>query len=89
MHGFGKIIFLKEDKILTEAQIEKKSKDLQLDYFEVSAKNGDNIDEGIKNIVQKLIKRCNDSSFDLESSTADSLDGEDIEYRSGKNCSIF
>jgi len=78
---------LKEEKILTEAQIEKKSKDLQLDYFEVSAKSGENIEEGIKNIVQKLIKKCNDSSFDLESSTTD--DDEDIESRNRKNCCIF
>ena len=78
---------LKEEKILTEAQIEKKSKDLQLDYFEVSAKNGENIEEGIKNMVKKLIKRCNDSSFDMESSTTD--DDEDIESRNRKNCCIF
>ena len=76
-----------EEKILTEAQIEKKSKDLQLDYFEVSAKSGENIEEGIKNMVKKLIKRCNDSSFDLESSTTD--DDEDIESRNRKNCCIF
>ena len=80
---------LKEKKILTEEQIEKKSKDLQLEYFEVSAKNGENIEEGIKNIVKKLIKRCNDSSLDLESSTTDSLDDEDIESRNNKNCCIF
>ena len=78
---------LKEEKILTEAQIEKKSKDLQLDYFEVSAKSGENIEEGIKNMVKKLIKRCNDSSLDLESSTTD--DDEDIESRNRKNCCIF
>ena len=80
---------LKEEKIVTEAQIEKKSKDLQLDYFEVSAKSGENIEEGIRNIVKKLVKRCNDSSFDLESSTTDSLDGDDIETRKDKKCCIF
>ena len=80
---------LGDEKVLTEAQIEKKSKDLQLDYFEVSAKTGENIEEGIKNIVHKLIKRCNDSSFDLDSSTTDSLDSEDLEKRKSKNCSIF
>ena len=31
---------LKEGKVLTEEHIEKKSKDLQLDYYEVSAKTG-------------------------------------------------
>ena len=80
---------LGEEKVLTEAQIEKKSKDLQLDYFEVSAKTGENIEDGIKNIVKKLIKRCNDSSFELESSTTDSLDSEDLEKKNRKNCSIF
>ena len=80
---------LKEEKILTEAQIEKKSKDLQLDYYEVSAKSGENIEEGIRNIVKKLVKRCNDSSFDLESSTTDSLDSDDIENRKDKKCYIF
>ena len=80
---------LGEEKVLTEAQIEKKSKDLQLDYFEVSAKTGENIEDGIKNIVKKLIKRCNDSSFELQSSTTDSLDSEDLEKKNRKNCSIF
>ena len=80
---------LKEGKVLTKEQIEKKSKDLQLDYFEVSAKTGENIEDGIKNIVKKLIKRCNDSSFELESSTTDSLDSEDLEKKNRKNCSIF
>ena len=81
---------LNEEKVLTEAQIEKKSKDLQLDYYEVSAKTGENIEEGIKNIVNKLIKRCNDSSFDyLDTSTTDSLDSVDIELENKKSCTIF
>ena len=53
---------LKEEKVITEEQIDKKSKDLQLEYYEISAKTGDNISKGIKNIITKLIERCNDRS---------------------------
>ena len=80
---------LKEGKVLTEEHIEKKSKDLQLDYYEVSAKTGENIDDGIKAIVTKLVKKCNDSSFDLDSSTADSIDSENIEIEKREKCNIF
>jgi small GTP-binding protein len=82
---------LNEGKVLTEEQIEKKSKDLQLDYYEVSAKSGENIEEGIKKVVKKLILRCNDieenDDNSFESSTADSANSLDIEE--GKNCTIF
>ena len=80
---------LGEERVLTEEQIEKKSKDLLLDYYEVSAKTGENIENSIKKIVKKLIKRCNDSNFDIDSiSTADSLENED--FRKGnKKCMIF
>lgn len=80
---------LGEERVLTKEQIEKKSKDLLLDFYEVSAKTGENIENCIMNIVKKLIKRCNDSNFDLEScSTADGLDDEDT--RNGnKKCLIF
>ena len=82
---------LKEGKVLTEEHIEKKSKDLQLDYYEVSAKSGENIEEGIKKVVKKLILRCNDieenDDNSFESSTADSANSLDIEE--GKNCTIF
>ena len=80
---------LGEERVLTKEQIEKKSKDLLLDFYEVSAKTGENIENCILNIVKKLIKRCNDSNFDLEScSTADNLDDEDS--RDGnKKCLIF
>ena len=80
---------LKEGKVLTEEHIEKKSKDLQLDYYEVSAKTGEKIDDGIKAIVTKLVKKCNDSSFDLDSSTADSIDSENIEIEKREKCNIF
>ena len=79
---------LKEGKVLTEEQIEKKSKDLQLDYYEVSAKTGENIEYGIKKIVKKLIKRCNENdNLNLDSSTNDSIDSIVIENK--EKCNIF
>ncbi len=80
---------INDNKILTAEQIEKKSKDLQLDYFEVSAKTGDNIEYSIKSLVKKLIKRCNDNSLDnLDKSTQDSNDINDSD-NPGKKCTIF
>jgi small GTP-binding protein len=80
---------INDNKILTAEQIEKKSKDLQLDYYEVSAKTGDNIEYSIKNLVKKLIKRCNDNSFDnFDKSTQDSNDVNDND-NPGKKCNIF
>ena len=81
---------LNEGKVLTEEQIEKKSKDLQLDYFEVSAKTGETIACGIKRIIKKLIKRCNENDnedLSFESSTIDSYNSVDVDKR--KNCIIF
>ena len=80
---------LKEGKAITKEQIEKKSKDLQLDYYEVSAKTGENIDVGIKNIVKKIIKRYNDKISDIDSTTADSAESEDIELENKNSCTIF
>ena len=80
---------INDNKILTAEQIEKKSKDLQLDYFEVSAKTGDNIEYSIKSLVKKLIKRYNDNSLDnLDKSTQDSNDINDSD-NPGKKCTIF
>ena len=80
---------LGDEKVFTKKQIEKKSKDLLLDFFEVSAKTGENIENGIKTIVNKVIKRFNDSNFNLESSTTDSFESEDREIYSRNNCNIF
>jgi small GTP-binding protein len=54
---------LKEGKVITEEQIEKKSKDLQLEYYEVSAKTGENINKGMKSLIKKLVERCNERSM--------------------------
>jgi len=80
---------INDNKILTDEQIEKKSKDLLLDFFEVSAKTGDNIEYSIKSLVKKLIKRCSDNSFDnFDKSTQDSNDIIDNNHL-GKKCAIF
>ena len=63
---------LEEGKILKQKDIEKKSKDLQLEYYEVSAKSGENIDKGIENMLKKLVKRCNDRSLELNTNANDS-----------------
>lgn len=80
---------LGDEKIITKEQIEKKSKDLLLDFFEVSAKTGENLENGINNIVNKIIKRFNDSRLDLESSTTDSVENEDTEINNSNKCNIF
>ena len=60
---------LKEGKAITEEQIDKKSKDLQLEYYEISAKTGENVNNGIKNIIIKIIERCNDKSRESNDDT--------------------
>ena len=72
---------LKEGKVITEEQIDKKSKDLQLEYYEVSAKTGENINRGMKSIITKLVERCNDRS---RGSTNDSINESEK-----KGCNIF
>ena len=59
---------LENDKSLNEEQIIKKSKDLQLDYYEVSAKTGDNINNAIIKISQKIINRIKENVSDDEDS---------------------
>ena len=80
---------LEVGKILKEEEIEKKSKDLQLDFYEVSAKTGENVEKGINNIIKKLIKRNIDSNLDLDVSTNDSSDNINIEVKERKKCNIF
>ena len=80
---------LEVEKILKEEEIEKKSKDLQLDFYEVSAKTGESIENGINNIIKKLVKRTIDSSHDLDASTNDSSDNVNIVIKEGKKCNIF
>ena len=69
------------EKIITEEQIDKKSKDLQLEYHEISAKNGENVDNGMKSIINKLIERCNERS-------RGSINDSNSEQEKG-GCNIF
>ena len=49
---------LNEDKkLINEEQIDKKSKDLQLQCFEISAKTGENVLNSIKVIINKIIDK--------------------------------
>ena len=49
---------LNEDKkLINEEQIDKKSKDLQLQCFEISAKTGENVLNSIKVILNKIIDK--------------------------------
>ena len=72
---------LKEERVITEEQIDKKSKDLQLEYYEISAKTGDNISKGIKSIISKLIDRCNERSRDSNN--------DNINENENGGCNIF
>lgn len=77
---------LNEKKFITEEEIEKKSKDLQLEYFKVSAKTGENIEYSIKYLIKKLIKKFNDDLLDKNT--------QDCEYDTDSNnneesCFIF
>ena len=83
---------LTQGKLLTKDKIEKKSKDLLLDYYEVSAKSGENIEIGIENIVKKLIKRFTDDDcldLDNESTTSDSQENFDMKSHKKDSCNIF
>ena len=83
---------LTQGKLLTKDKIEKKSKDLLLDYYEVSAKSGENIEIGIENIVKKLIKRFTDDEcldLDNESTTSDSQENFDMKSHKKDSCNIF
>jgi small GTP-binding protein len=46
-----------ENKIINENQIDKKSKDLQLQFFEISAKTGENVFISMKKFINKIIDK--------------------------------
>ena len=78
-----------ENKIITEEQIDKKSKDLQLDIFEISAKSGYNVNKSFKNIIDKIIEKYKNinKSKGYEYNT-ESSDNE-IENEKEEGCSII
>ena len=67
-----------QEKLIKEEQIEKKSKDLQLQYFEISAKTGENLFNTIKLIINKIIdKYINDNkNNDYEDNNESDNDNE-------------
>jgi small GTP-binding protein len=67
-----------QEKLIKEGQIEKKSKDLQLQYFEISAKTGENLFNTIKLIINKIIdKYINDNkNNDYEDNNESDNDNE-------------
>ena len=67
-----------QEKLIKEGQIEKKSKDLQLQYFEISAKTGENLINTIKLIINKIIdKYINDNkNNDYEDNNESDNDNE-------------
>ena len=69
-------------KVIFEEQIDKKSKDLQLEYFEISAKTGDNVSKGIKCIIKKLLEK-----FDYKSKNKKDEGTTKQDNRDG--CGIF
>ena len=78
-----------ENKNITEEQIDKKSKDLQLDIFEISAKSGYNVNKSFKNIIDKIIEKYKNinKSKGYEYNT-ESNDNE-IENEKEEGCSII
>ena len=67
-----------QEKLIKEGQIEKKSKDLQLQYFEISAKTGENLFNTVKLIINKIIdKYINDNkNNDYEDNNESDNDNE-------------
>ena len=46
-----------ENKTINENQIDKKSKDLKLQFFEISAKTGENVFISMKKFINKIIDK--------------------------------
>ena len=67
-----------QEKLIKEEQIEKKSTDLQLQYFEISAKTGENLFNTVKLIINKIIdKYINDNkNNDYEDNNESDNDNE-------------
>ena len=79
-----------EKRIVKEEQIDKKSKDLQLKVFEISAKNGENVFYTIKSILNKMIdKYINENKKNGDEENNDSDDDNDIENNKDEGCFII
>ena len=80
-----------EKRVIKEEQIDKKSKDLQLKVFEISAKNGENVYNTIKSILNKMIDKYineNKKNGDEENNDSDD-DNNDIENDKDEGCFII
>ena len=71
-----------ENKIINENQIDKKSKDLQLKFFEISAKTGENVFISMKKFINKIIDKYkkenkNNGEEENESTESDNENDED------------
>ena len=71
-----------ENKLINENQIDKKSKDLQLQYFEISAKTGENVLNSINKFINKIIDKYkkdnqNNGEEENESTESDNENDED------------
>ena len=71
-----------ENKIINENQIDKKSKDLQLQFFEISAKTGENVFISMKKFINKIIDKYkkenkNNGEEENESTESDNENDED------------
>jgi len=77
-----------EKRIIKEEQIEKKGKDLQLKFFEISAKTGENVFRTIKLILNNIIDKYindNKNEGDEQNNNSDS----DNEIENGKDGGCF
>ena len=71
-----------ENKTINENQIDKKSKDLQLKFFEISAKTGENVFISMKKFINKIIDKYkkenkNNGEEENESTESDNENDED------------
>ena len=71
-----------ENKTINENQIDKKSKDLQLKFFEISAKTGENVFISMKKFLNKIIDKYkkenkNNGEEENESTESDNENDED------------
>ena len=79
-----------ENKLINENQIDKKSKDLQLQFFEISAKTGENVLISINKFINKIIekyKKDNKTNGEEEDESTESDNENDEDKDEG--CLVF
>ena len=79
-----------ENKLINEEQIDKKSKDLQLQNFEISAKTGENVYNSIKIFINKIIdKYRNENMKNGEEESEDNENDNDLNNDKDGGCLII